>query len=167
MAINVTAANQQAAEIAGKIGQLRSARNSLAQYRSQLQTNWQGQEVGLFVESVDREIRKIDTLIGSLNGLSNDIRRAAEEIRREEEAAARAAAARAEQQRRAAQARSAYNAACSRLDEVARERDVIIQKMRNTKSKKTMADLNAQLAELDKRIMEAQEACNRCRMALG
>lgn len=167
MAINVTAANQQAAEIAGKISQLRSARNNLAKYKSELQSNWQGQEVGLFVQSIDTEIAKIDALIGTMSSLSSDIRNAAAAIRREEEAAAKAAAERAAYQQRQAQARSAYNAACNALDAIARERATIVEQMRNTKSLATMALLNLKLIEIDSRLSEAQEVCNQCRLALG
>ena len=107
MAVNVTQANYQAAQIEGKVQQLRSARNALASYRSELQGNWQSQEVGLILQSVDGQIAELDRLLGSLNNLATDIRRAAAEIRREEEAAARAAAERAARERQQAQARGA------------------------------------------------------------
>lgn len=167
MAIDVNAANQQAAEIAGKISQLKTARNSLAKYKSDLQSNWVGQEVGLFVQSINAEIAKIDTLLGTLNSLSSDIRQAAAEIRQEEEAAAKAAAARAAQDSQRAQARSAYNAACNTLDAIAKERDKVVEQMRNTKSPATMLKLNLKLIEIDNRLSDAQEVCNKCRLALG
>lgn len=167
MAINVNAANQQAAEIAAKVNRLRMARNELGQYRTELQSNWQGQEVGLFVQSIDAEIAKIDALIGTLNSIGTDIRNTAAAIKREEEAAAKAAAEKAAQQKRMAQARSAYNAACNALDAIVRERETIVEQMRNTKSLATMTVLNMKLIEIDKRLSDAQEVCNQCRLALG
>lgn len=167
MAINVTRANTQAAEIAGKVNQLRNARNLLQKYKNELRSNWQGIEVGLFIESIDGEIRKIDALLGTLSNLSTDIRNAAEAIRREEEAAERAAAERAAQQRRAAQARQAYNAACDAVEEIIKERKKIIAKMRNTNSWLTMLKLNEDLKEIDERLSDAQDVCDRCRSALG
>ena len=167
MAINVTAANQQAAEIAAKITQLKTARNALHKYRTELLSNWQSIEVDLFLESIDAEIRKIDILMRSLQDLSNDIRNTAAEIHREEEAAAQAAAAQAARQRQQARARSAYNEACAQLDTIAKERDKIIQQMRNTKSLKTMISLNEKLIEIDKKLSDAQQVCERCRLALG
>ncbi len=166
MAINVTAANQQAAEIAGKIAQLRSARSSLVKYKTDLWSNWQGQEVGLFAQSIDAEIAKIDALIGSLDGISSDIKIAAAAIQREEEAAARAAAERAAQQHRRAQARNAYNAACSAVDTIVREREAVVEQMRNTKSLATLTLLNLKLIEIDNRLSDAQAVCDQCRMAL-
>lgn len=166
MAINVTKANQQAAEIASRVGQLRSARSSLVKYKSELQANWQGQEVGLFVQSADITIAKIDALIGSLNTLSSDIRNAASAIQREEKAAEEAAAANAARQQRLTEARNAYNASCNALDAITKERQALVEQMRNTKSLKTMTSLNKQLVEIDKRLAAAQEECNRCRSAL-
>lgn len=167
MAINVTKANQQAAEIAGKISQLRNAKNNLLKYKSDLLSNWQGQEVGLFTQSIDNEIAKIDALLGTLNNLSTDIRNAAAAIHREEEAAARAAAEAAARQQRMAQARSAYNAACNALDSIMQERNQIIEQMRNTRSMSTMVALNEKLMEIDQRLEAAQAACDQCRAALG
>lgn len=166
MAINVTAANNQAAEIACEIGRLRSARNYLEKYKSELQANWQGQEVGLFVQSLDISISKIDALIGSLSNLGTDIRNVASTIQREEKAAAEAAAASAARQRQMAQARSAYNSSCDALDAIVREREALVEQMRNTKSMRTMMVLNEQLIEIDKKLAAAQEECNRCRAAL-
>lgn len=166
MAINVTKANQQASEIAGKVGQLRKARSSLLKYKSELQSNWQAKEVGLYEQSLDAAIARIDALIGSLNSLSNDIKAAAKAIRQEEIAAEEAAAARAAKQQQLAQARSAYNASCDALDAIAKERAALVQQMRNTRSTATMELLNQQLIEIDKKLAAAQEACNQCRMAL-
>lgn len=167
MAVNVTQANYQAAQIEEKVQQLRSARGALSSYRSELQGNWQSQEVGLILQSVDAEIAALDRLLGTLNNLAADIRKAAADIQREEEAAARAAAERAARQRQQAQARSAYNAACENLDAITRERNEIVLRMQNTRSLKTMAQLNEQLAEIDRRLEQAQQECDRCRLALG
>lgn len=167
MAVNVTQENYQAAQIEEKVQQLRSARNALSSYRSELQGNWQSQEVGLILQSVDGQIAELDRLLGSLNNLASDIRRAAAEIRREEEAAARAAAERAARERQQAQARGAYNAACENLDAITRERAEIVLRMQNTRSSKTMAQLNEQLADIDRRLELAQQECDRCRLALG
>lgn len=167
MAVNVTQANYQAAQIEGKVQQLRNARGALSSYRSELQGNWQSQEVGLILQSVDGQIAELDRLLGSLNNLATDIRRAAAEIRREEEAAARAAAERAARERQQAQARGAYNAACENLDAITRERAEIVLRMQNTRSSKTMAQLNEQLADIDRRLELAQQECDRCRLALG
>lgn len=166
MAINVTKANQQAAEIADKIGQLRNAKSSLQKYKAELQANWQGKETGLFIEGIDNTIAKIDALLGSLNNLSNNIRAAAREIDQEEKAAAQAAAARAARQQRLAQARNDYNRACETLDSIAKERAAVVAQMRNTKSMKTMAELNMLLIKIDQRLMAAQDACEMCRAAL-
>ena len=165
MAINVTRANQQAAEIAGKVAELRIAKNHLLKYKSELQCNWQGREVGLFVQSVDDSIAKINALLGTLTTLSNDIKTTADAIYREEKAAEEAAAARAAQERKMAQARQAYNAACNELDVIIKERAALLEQMRNTKSVKTMVALNEKLIEIDKRLADAQEVCNRCREA--
>lgn len=167
MAINVTKANNQAAEIARDVEKLRRARNRLIKYKTDLQQNWQAAEIGLFVESIDAEIRKIDALLSTLSNLSTDIKNAAEAIRREEEAAERAAAARAAQQQKAAQARQAYNNACDALEDIVKERREIVAKMRNTKSWITRWQLNEQLEEIDKRLSDAQDVCDKCRAALG
>lgn len=166
MAINVTRAKQQAAEIAGEISQLRSAKAKLITYKSELQANWRGQEVGLFAQSIDAQIAKIDALLGSLDSLSADIHSTAMEIQREEKAAAEAAAARAAHQQQLEKARNAYNQACDAMDSIAKEREAIITQMRNTRSLVTMGKLNEQLKEIDQRMHQAQEACEQCRIAL-
>lgn len=166
MAINVSVANQQAAEIAAKISDLRDSRTKLHTYRAELDASWQGREVGLFDQAIDQAIRKIDILIGEMTAISDDVRKAASDIDREEKAAAAAAAQRAAQQQRAAEARAEYNRCCDVLDQISEERKEIVRMMSNTKSKNTMAALNVKLMEIDERMAQAQNACEQCRMAV-
>ena len=195
MSINVSAANNQAAQLNDNISKLRDAKRQMQAYRSSVSNNWQGKEVTYILTAIDRVIGDIDSAIRNLDSLSDDIKSVATQIKREEDAAAaaaraaaeraaaeRAAAARAEAARaeaaRANQAKQQkINAAQSSYDKACRDLDTLKnQKKQLEKDIKkanifTRWSLQNQLDELNKKIKTAeskvQSTYNALRAAKG
>lgn len=164
MAINISVANNQAAQLHEYTVTLQRTKQQLSYYKSILTANWQGSEVGYFVQSIDKAIAQINAVINELNATANDIKNAADAIRREEEAAA-AARARAEKQRRIAIAEREYNEANNELSELLESRDEFVKK---TKGKRSLSKKEKDaLDELNKKIAEAEKKCNDRKNALA
>ena len=153
MAINVNAANNQAAQLYNNISQLRDAKRQMLAYRSSVSNNWQGKEVSYILTAIDQVIRDIDAASGSIESLSSDIKTVAAQIKREEEAAA-AAAARAKQQRIEA-AQNAYNSACAELNSLMEQRNRLITELSRA-SRRNQAGIFAQIKSLEDVIRQVQ-----------
>lgn len=195
MAINVSAANSQAAQLNDNISKLRDAKRQMQAYRSSVSNNWQGKEVTYILTAIDRVIGDIDSAIRNLDTLSDDIKSVASQIKREEDAAAaaaraaaeRAAAERAAQQRAAAAraeaeranqakqqrintAQSNYNKACSDLNALKSQKSKLERDLRNSNIF-TRWSIQNQLDEVNKKIKSAeskvQSTYNALRAAKG
>lgn len=166
MAINVTAANQQANNLYGNIDQLRAARQNLAAYKEVLTANWQGEEVGYYVTAIDQVIGEINTAISNIESLTNDIKTVAAQIQKEEQAAAAAAAraaaaaaAKAAQQARINAAKNEYDQANAALEQLLKQYEDLKKKI----SKASFWNkplLKTQMDGLDEMIRKARETCN-------
>jgi len=194
MAINVSAANSQAAQLNDNIAKLRDAKRQMQAYRSSVSNNWQGKEVTYILTAIDRVVGDIDSAIRNLDSLSDDIKSVASQIKREEDAAAaaraaaeRAAAERAAQQRAAAAraeaeranqakqqrintAQSNYNKACSDLNALKSQKSKLERDLRNSNIF-TRWSIQNQLDEVNKKIKSAeskvQSTYNALRAAKG
>lgn len=195
MAINVSAANTQAAQLNDNISKLRDAKRQMQAYRSSVSNNWQGKEVTYILTAIDRVIGDIDSAIRNLDSLSDDIKSVASQIKREEDAAAaaaraaaeRAAAERAAQQRAAAAraeaeranqakqqrintAQSNYNKACSDLNDLKSQKSKLERDLRNSNIF-TRWGIQSQLDEVNRKIKSAeskvQSTYNALRAAKG
>lgn len=180
MAINVSAANTQAAQLIDNISKLRDAKRQMQAYRSSISNNWQGKEVTYILTAIDRVIGDIDGAIRNLDSLSDDIKSVALQIKREEDAAAaaaraaaeRAAAERAAQQRAAAvraeaeranqakqqrinTAQSNYNKACSDLNALKSQKSKLERDLRNSNIF-TRWGIQNQLDEVNRKIKSAE-----------
>lgn len=82
MAINVSAANGLASQLASYTTQLTQARNYLSGYKNSLNSAWQAPEMAYINKAIDQTVADINNALNQLNPLSNDIRNAADEIRR-------------------------------------------------------------------------------------
>lgn len=123
MAINVSAANGLASQLASYTTQLTQARNYLSGYKNSLNSAWQAPEMAYINKAIDQTVADINNALNQLNPLSNDIRNAADEIRREEEAAA--ALARKQEQIR--KVRADLDAAKAVADELKRKLDQLVR----------------------------------------
>ena len=180
MAINVSAANTQAAQLIDNISKLRDAKRQMQAYRYSISNNWQGKEVTYILTAIDRVIGDIDGAIRNLDSLSDDIKSVALQIKREEDAAAaaaraaaeRAAAERAAQQRAAAvraeaeranqakqqrinTAQSNYNKACSDLNALKSQKSKLERDLRNSNIF-TRWGIQNQLDEVNRKIKSAE-----------
>lgn len=145
MAINVNAANTQAAQLNNNSAKLRDAKRQMQAYRSSVSNNWQGREVTYILTAIDRVIGDIDSAIRNLDSLSGDIKTVAAQIKREEDAAAAAARAR---QRRIQQAQSNYDNACNELNQLMEARNRLLEQYSRA-SRRDKAALFAQIKDLE------------------
>lgn len=195
MAINVSAANNQATQLIDNISKLRDAKKKMQAYRASVSNNWQGKEVTYILTAIDRVIEDINSAIRNLESLSTDIKSVASQIKREEDAAAaaaraaaeRAAAERAAQQRAAAAraeaeranqakqqrintAQSNYNKACSDLNALKSQKSELERDLRNSNIF-TKWGIQNQLDEVNRKIKSAeskvQSTYNALRAAKG
>ncbi len=157
MAINVSVANNQAAQLNDNISKLRDAKKQMQAYRSSVSNNWQGKEVTYILTAIDRVIGDIDSTIRNLESLSSDIKSTAAQIKREEDAAAAAARAAAE---RAAAERAAAQRAANARAEAARANQARQQRINSAQNSYDQAcrerdSLNSQKKQLEKSIKKA------------
>lgn len=155
MAINVTAANNQAAQLNNNISKLRDAKRQMQAYRSSVSNNWQGREVTYILTAIDRVIGEIDSAIRNLDSLSGDIKTVAAQIKREEDAAAAAARARAAKQQRIRVAQEAYDKARNELDDLVERMEETERKFRNA-SGRNKTRLREEMEKLQAEIRKAQ-----------
>lgn len=152
MAINVNAANSQAAQLNDNITKLRDAKRQLQAYRSSVSNNWQGKEVTYILTAIDEVMGEVDSAIRNLDSLSTDIRSAAAQIKREEDAAA--AAARAAAERAAAERAAAAQAEAERAEQ-ARQQKIGEAQSNYDKACRELDALNRQKKDLEKEIKKA------------
>ncbi len=155
MAINVNAANNQAAQLNDNISKLRDAKKQMQAYRSSVSNNWQGKEVTYILTAIDRVIGDIDSTIRNLESLSSDIKSTAAQIKREEDAAvARAAAERAAAERAAAQRAANARAEAARANQ-ARQQQINSAQNSYDQARRELDSLNSQKKQLEKSIKKA------------
>lgn len=154
MAINVNAANNQAAQLSNDISKLRSARKQMQSYKSSVSNNWQGKEVTYILTAIDQVIGEIDSAIRNMDSLSADIKSVAAQIKREEDAAASRARAAKEQRVQAAQ--DAYDAACEELETLKEAREKLMDKFLKASVSNKLRILD-QIRELEENIQKAEE----------
>ena len=159
MAINVSAANNQAAQLADNITKLRDAKRQMQAYRSSVSNNWQGREVTYILTAIDRVIGDIDSAIRNLESLSSDIKSVAAQIKREEDAAAAAARAQAAKQQQIRAAQNAYDTACRELNDLTAEKEKLEAKIRKA-SVRDKLRLTDELTALNKKIEKAKSKCD-------
>lgn len=165
MAINVSVANNQAAQLRGYADRLQQAKNQLNSYKSSLTANWQGSEVLYISRGIDKAVAQIDAAMRNLRNIANDVNNTAAAIKREDDAAAAAARARAAKQQRIAAAQNAYNTACDELDSLNKSREALVAKLKKKPS--LSSKLKGELKELDKKIEAAKKKCADCKNALA
>lgn len=158
MAINVNAANYQAAQINDNISKLRDAKRRMQAYRSSISNNWQGKEVAYILTAIDRVIEDIDSTISNMGSLSTDIKNTAAQIKREEDAAAAAARAKAAKQQRIRAAQSAYDNARDELDDLVEKKERLEASMRNANLYTKLRLMN-ELDALNEEIQKAESKC--------
>lgn len=111
MGIDLRSANASAAQLRGYASELRSARDRLSQYCSELNCNWEGREVGYYTDSACSIKRRLEAAASELEAIGRAVSSAADEIRREEEAERRRREE--ERERQEAEARAAALAAAA------------------------------------------------------
>ncbi len=158
MAINVSAANNQAARLNDNISKLRDAKRQMQAYRSSVSNNWQGKEVTYILTAIDQVIGNIDGAIRNLDSLSGDIKNVAAQIKREEDAAAAAAQARAAKQQRIRTAQNAYDHAREELDDLIERRERLEKKMKEASFFDKLRIFD-ELQDLNKEIEKAEKKC--------
>ncbi len=163
MAINVTAAIQQANNLYGNIDKLRAARQNLVAYKEAITANWQGEEVGYYISAIDQVVGEINAAMGNIESLTNDIKTVAAQIQREEQAAAAAAtaaaAAKAAKQARVTAAQNEYNKAYEELEKLLEAQEKLKKELRKA-SGFMKAALKSQLSAMDALVARAQDVCN-------
>lgn len=162
MAINVTAAIQQANNLYGNIDKLRAARQNLIAYKEAITANWQGEEVGYYVSAIDQVVGEINAAMGNIESLTNDIKTVAAQIQREEQAAAAAAAAaaaKAAKQARITAAQNEYNKAYEELQKLLELQEKLRKEIKKA-SGLVKATLKSQLSALETLVSRAQDTCN-------
>ncbi len=159
MAINVSAANNQANQLNDNVSKLFDAKKQMQVYRASLSANWQGKEVTYILDAIDKVIWDIDSAIRSLESLSNDIKSVAAQIKREEdEAAARAAAEqRAAEQRSVASHSAAANATVAQTTQAssAKQQKINAAQSAYDNAKKELDKLYDQRDKLNDKISKA------------
>lgn len=153
MAINVNAANNQAAQLNDNISKLRDAKRQLQLYKTSVSNNWQGKEVSYILTAIDKVIGDIDGAISNLDSLSTDIKNVAAQIKREEDAAA--ARARAAKQRTIIEAQNAYDTAQNELNTLLETRENLLARY-NKASAGSRARIFREIQELNKSIENAE-----------
>ncbi len=166
MAINVTAANNQAGQLNTYAQQLRNAKTLLTSYKSSIQSNWSGQEVSYIMQSIDQTISKINNVLKDLESLSTDIKNVASAIKREEDAAAVAACARAEKQRQINAAQTAYNNAVDEYDSVAKKMEELQKQLKKNPLLQFHPDFAKRFNTMKKNLEKAAQKCDSCRRTL-
>ena len=158
MAINVSVANNQAAQLRTQADRLRSAKRDLQSYKEQVVSSWKGPEVGYVLLALEQQIQRIDESVRELDSLANGVSGAAAAIKRREEAEAAAQRAREEKQRRIQNARADYNAACAEKASIENEIRLLTQRMKKAK----MGELSRLVLQAGQLNAKLQDAENRC-----
>lgn len=84
MSVDINSAYSQANQLKNYVSQLNVVLTNLNNYKSSLDTNWQGNEVKHLDNSINIIKRRIQTLLANLNSTADNIIRAANQIRQEE-----------------------------------------------------------------------------------
>lgn len=168
MAINVTAAKNQANQIVDNVSHLRQARTQLVNYKNCLNQYWQAKEVPYMVKSIDQVISQIDGIIRDIESVGRDIKSTADTIKREEEAAAAAAAAaraRAEKQKRIQNAQYAYNKAYNEFRAISEKKENLEKQIKKASFFEKIKLLQ-ELEQVEKDFEKAEKKKNSCYSAL-
>lgn len=188
MAIDITAANQQALQLSSCAEDLRQAKNQLLSYQSSLGVNWQGEEVKYIQKAINQNLEKINKLIAELEDLSGDVKSTAATIKREEEAAAEAARKKAAQEKaakenaakekaaqektarekaqRVAEAQKAYDEAVATLNQLQERLRKLKKELKDAFWPWDKAEINRQVEAIQTQISAAQASCEKRKEAL-
>ncbi len=103
MSVDINLANYQAGQLRNYSLQLNGVVDSLKNYKSTIDINWQGNEVKLIDNAIDKINRRIQNLQQNMNSTANNIINSANQIRQEEiQAEQRRQVKRLEEERRKA-----------------------------------------------------------------
>ncbi len=146
MAINVSAANSQAAQISNESDRLKVAKAHLCSYRDALRSSWQADETAYYIRAINDAIDKIDKAIRDMQSLSGDIKNTAAQIKREEE-------------ERIRRAQIAYDDARRNLDKLRQHRQNLINDLGNY-APAAQAGVRGAIQALESQIVTAERNCN-------
>lgn len=88
--IDVGSANARANELRGYASNLREASRLLEQYQTDIQSNWQAQEVIFYISAINNAQKRLSSAASELESIASSVSSTASQIRAEEEAAERA-----------------------------------------------------------------------------
>lgn len=120
--IDVGSANSRANELRNYASNLRSAYNLLEQYQTEIQSNWQAQEVAYYVAAINNVQSRLSSAATELDSIASSVSSTASQIRAEEEAAERARREAEERAKREAEERARREAEAAAAAEAERQR---------------------------------------------
>lgn len=139
--IDVGSANIRAYELCCYAGDLRMAYSLLEQYQSEIESNWQAQEVAYYVAAINNVQQRINRVAGELESVAGTVSSTASQIRAEEEECARREAE--ERARREAEERARREAEERARQEAAaaaeRARQAVASAIKKSAKKKSSA----------------------------
>ena len=167
MAIDVSAAQVQSARIKDAVEELNTAISKLSNYRSEIQTNWKGEEAAYICKAIDQTIEKLRALKTQMSAVATSVVNTAKAIQKEEKAAKekaeREAKAKAEKEaaerekkqkeqaaknQRIAEAQKAYDEVLAKRDEIRKSLDDLEKRIKKA-SALTRVSLTAQKVSLE------------------
>lgn len=86
MGIDVGSADRRAGDLREYASQLQVAKTNLTQYRSMIETNWQGQEVAYYINAIISAQNRLQTASNELHSIASSVSSTAQQIWEEEEA---------------------------------------------------------------------------------
>ena len=84
--IDVGSANARANELRSYAWKLRNSKTGLVQYKTMLETSWEGTEVSYYLDAVEKIQQKLNQTALELESIANAISATAAQIREREEA---------------------------------------------------------------------------------
>ena len=149
MAMDVSRANAQAANLSSCSSELNRAMNLLNSYKSNILNNYQSSEVPSIVSEINSIIKLINGAMNELNSVGNAVRTSAKNIRNQELTRIRAA-------------QNALNAAKASLDNLTKRRKRLNEQMRYITDQNELNKFRKQQLILNKQILDAQRKYNKC-----
>ena len=147
MAMDVSRANAQAANLSSCSSELNRALNLLNSYN--ILNNYQSSEVPSIISEINSIIKLINGAMNELNSVGNAVRTSAKNIRNQELARIRAA-------------QNALNAAKATLDNLIKRRKRLNEQMRYITDQNELNKFRKQQLILNKQILDAQRKYNKC-----
>lgn len=142
MGIDVGSAHMRAGQLTQYVGWLESSKRKMQKYKSQINSNWSGVEVGGINIAIDQVIASINQAIGELNQISRDVVNTANAIRAEE--------IEAERRRRMQEAQTQVNRISNTLQKLKKQKKEIEKAIRslnapNPSLQRQLTDVNTQI----------------------